>query len=133
MKKTKKDQRKLISPLEPFQQVQFVNFYIYMTCRLQKLRKPLQGSFLYICVFQSEGKTVTILQQISHWSSKIKSFQNQIGRLQTIPKRTLTKFWTLDINEFLDTSNLVNTKVAKFIKYQAHGGGVKSLTTRGKY
>ena len=42
-KKTKRGRRKLISHLELFQQVQFVNFYIYMISRLQKPRKQLQG------------------------------------------------------------------------------------------
>ena len=40
-KKTKKGRRKLTSHLELFQQVQFINFYICMTCKLQKARKPL--------------------------------------------------------------------------------------------
>ena len=61
LKKTKRCQRKIISHLQLFQQVQFVNFYIYMTCRLQKPRKPLQGSFLNICVYQPGGKTLAVL------------------------------------------------------------------------
>ena len=61
-KKTKRGQRKIISHFQLFQQVQFVNFYIYITCRLQKPRKPLQGSFFNICVYQPGGKTLAILQ-----------------------------------------------------------------------
>ena len=39
--KTKKCRRKLISHLELFQQFEFINFYIYITCRLQKPQEPL--------------------------------------------------------------------------------------------
>ena len=47
-KRLKQDGKKLISHLEHFQEAQFINCYIYMSCRLQKPRKPLQGSFVDI-------------------------------------------------------------------------------------
>ena len=100
-KKTKRGRRKLISHLELFQQVEFVvNFYIYMTCRLQKPRRPLQVSLVYICVYQSGGKTLAILQQILHWSSKIRMFQNQIGSFQNISKRILKNNWMFEYVKF---------------------------------
>ena len=55
-KKTKRGRRKLISHLELFQKVQFVNLYIKMTCKHKKSRKTLQGSFSYICMYQPGGK-----------------------------------------------------------------------------
>ena len=102
-KKTKRSQRKLILIMKYFSKCSF-----YMTCRLQKPRKPLEVSFLYIYVYQSKGKTLTVLQYISYWSSKIKMFQNQIGRFQTVFKKTLTNTCMLEF------SNIINTKVAKF-------------------
>ena len=54
-KNTLKGRIKLTLHLELFQQVRLVNFYIYMTCRLQKTRKPLQGTFAYIWVYWSGG------------------------------------------------------------------------------
>ena len=61
-KKTKRGRRKFISHLELFKQVQFVSFYIYMTCRLQKWIKLLQGSFVYIWVYQAWANTLVVLE-----------------------------------------------------------------------
>ena len=64
-KETKRGGRKLISHFELFQQVQFVKFYFYMNCRIQKPIKLLQGSFLYVLMYQKGGKTLSNLQYIS--------------------------------------------------------------------
>ena len=40
-KKSKRSRKKIILQLELFQQVHFVNFYIYITCRLQKPKKTI--------------------------------------------------------------------------------------------
>ena len=52
----------VISHIELIQQVLFVNFYIYMTSRLQNPRKPLQGSFVDIWMYKSGGKTSALFQ-----------------------------------------------------------------------
>ena len=53
-KKTKRARRKLISHLELFQQVQFLNFYIYMTCRLQKPRNHCERPW-FTYAYTSQG------------------------------------------------------------------------------
>ena len=50
-------------------------------------------------------------------------FQNQIGRFKNIKKERVLGCFNI--------SNLVNTKIAKSIKYQAHEG-VKSFIIREK-
>ena len=87
-----------------------------MTCKPRKARKPLQESFLYIWMCKSRVKHSFIFGQISPQSSKIKRLQNQIGRFQNISKRHYQNRRRLNI------AKLVNTKVAKIMKYQPHGG-----------
>ena len=47
-KKTKIGRKEVVWHLELFQQIQFVIFCIYLTCRLQKFKKALQGFFAYV-------------------------------------------------------------------------------------
>ena len=62
VKRLEQVKKKLISHLELLQQAQFINCYIYMTCRLKKLRKPLQGSFVEILLYQPRGKALAVSQ-----------------------------------------------------------------------
>ena len=66
VKKLKHVEKHLIFHLELFQQVQFINCYIYMICRLQKPSKGLQGLFVEILLHKSGGSALAVFQEISH-------------------------------------------------------------------
>ena len=57
-KKTKTHGKNVFPRIKLFQKVQLVNFYSYMTCRLPKAKKLLQGSFIYIWMYKSGGKAL---------------------------------------------------------------------------
>ena len=111
--------------LELFQQVQFVNFYIYMTSRIQKPTKPLQAFFVYMYVYQSGVKYCLSCRK--YWIDlvKLKYFTINEGCSKTFQ----TRHW--QILGCLNISNLVNSKVAKFIRYQLHGGLNHLLFVKG--
>ena len=61
-KRLKHVEKHLILQLELFQQVQFINCYIYMTCRLQNPSKGLRGLFVEILLYKSGGSALAVFQ-----------------------------------------------------------------------
>ena len=88
-KKTKKGRRKLISCLELFQQIQFVSFFICITCR--KIQGPL---FTYGCT--SQGVKLFYSKYLIE-VVKLKCFKI---------KREVPKYFKKDTSKYLDAQIL---------------------------
>ena len=114
-KKTKTHRKNVIFSVKLFQQVQLVNLYIYMTCRLQKAKELLQGSFAYYACINQGVKHWLFLGKYHLKLAKVKNCKVKQGGSKTFQKRHQRN------HECLNLTNLVNTRVAEMIRYQSHG------------
>ena len=92
-----------MSHIKLFQQIELVNFYIYMTCRLPNAKNYCKGSlFTYGCINQGV-KHWLFLSKYRLKVVKVKDFKIIQGGSKTFQKRLVQN------RECLNIANLVNT------------------------